>query len=124
MLLGVNAVAFALVVVTSILVPLAPVGAFLSVRYAFTAHAAAIEGSGLLGSLRSSWTLTRGRWFHTALTLGVVVVATRICLLAADAGCPVTATSVVPRGEAGRRTAALVRVYGHFRAQARKCAVS
>jgi len=49
-----------------------PLGIYLGVRWAMAWNALVIEGLGPIASLRRSWSLTRGSWWHT---LGVGIVA-------------------------------------------------
>lgn len=54
---------------------LLPLGIYIAVRWAMSYTAVVIEGAGPLESLRRSWAMTRGGWWHTAI---VVVAGTLI----------------------------------------------
>lgn len=54
------------------------IGVFLLVRAAFTPQAVMVPGAGLRGALGRSWALTKGRWFHTAITIGLILLAIKL----------------------------------------------
>ncbi len=77
-LLGVYVLTMLIAILGSFLVVLAWVAVFVLVRFAFTPQVIMIQGHGLRGALRRSWVLTKGRWFHTAVTIGLILLATRL----------------------------------------------
>jgi hypothetical protein len=68
----------ALILVSFVLLPLALLGIFLLVRFVFAPQVVMVEDHRVRRSMRGSWKLTRRRFFHTALTLGLVLLAVKL----------------------------------------------
>src|SRR6478735_2382402 len=77
-LLGVYVLTLLLMLAGAVIAVIGWVGLFLLVRFAFAPQVITIEGHTLRRSLRRSWDLTKGRWFHTALTIGLILFAVKL----------------------------------------------
>ena len=80
------------------LVIIAPLGVFVGVRWSVSWTALLLEGRGPIESLRRSWGLTRGSWWHTAmvlLTTSLIIGAISWALLAVVGGVGVALGALV-----------------------------
>ena len=57
---------------------LLPIGIYVGVRWAMSFTSVVLDGDGAIESLRRSWAITRGAWWHTAIVVLVGTLVTAI----------------------------------------------